>query len=146
MFEVTVNKGMFRPGDPIHQDHVSMGLRLGTNIRILYNSHGEQKSFKIVDMANGDTILVNLINTERDAKDLWDRMSEDAQNSVVGLLVDHRKIEAIRTIRQDTDANLMEAKRLIDSTFIWDIALPMDAAFGTLKNFLKKETKKGGDA
>jgi len=61
-FHVEYRNGAFRPGNPMHQDHVSMGTDLGQNVMALHNRFRTEKwdVFKLVNMETGEMLVIHL--------------------------------------------------------------------------------------
>jgi len=53
---------IFKPGNPMHQDFVSMGQTIGTHksrVMVLYGQH-EPTSIKVVDEKTGEAVRITL--------------------------------------------------------------------------------------
>jgi len=52
----------FGPGDPMARDRFSMGIPVGSNLMILARQHGTVTNFEVVDMKDGHTIHVDVVD------------------------------------------------------------------------------------
>jgi hypothetical protein len=122
MFQTVIVKGKYRVGDPIRQNLIAMGTSVGSNIEILFYRHDKQTNFEIVDKSTGDTIEVKLVDTESEAEDLWRQLKLTTKNLIIVAFRANKKIEAIKTIREDMPVDIRTAKNLIDSEYFARIA------------------------
>jgi len=66
MFEIKTVPKKFSPGNPMREDMFSMGQLVGNNLMVLYGTHDRVKHFEVVDTDTGDTIVVDIIDTQKE--------------------------------------------------------------------------------
>ena len=62
-----------------------------------------------------------VIDWTEDYEDMWEKIDLPSGLEIMKLLRDGKKISAIKLVREQTRTGLKEAKRFIDSEWLWNI-------------------------
>lgn len=119
-FRVDGHPNKFEPGNPMIQDRISMGMPLGNNLVILYSNHDEVTDFEVVNTETGDSIQVH-VATSAEFENLWNDLEPEAKAEFKGLLLEGKKISAIKVIRRELGLDLKTAKRFVDSGWLINV-------------------------